>query len=76
MLILVDLLLIMIKFTNYLPALLLVIACLAQGSEGIPDASQIANDVAQMDGPLLAEEAKADEEIREKLPSFIIDEFK
>jgi hypothetical protein len=66
----------MIRAARILIFTLLLAAPLAQ--EGHPDShnDQEAGEVVQIDGPVLAEEAKELEKVREKLPSFIVEELK
>lgn len=46
--------------------------------EATPDShsDQAAGEIVQMDGPVLAEEAKEEEKVRQALPEFIVEEFK
>jgi hypothetical protein len=63
------------------PARILVFALLLTASlaqEATPDShgDQAAGEVVQIDGPVLAEEAKEEEKVRQALPKFIVDEFR
>lgn len=63
------------------PARILILTVLlatSQTQEQSPDShtEQAAEEIVQMDGPTLAEEAKEEEKVRQALPTFIVEEFR